>query len=623
MGKVQYQDMTKGKEEAMDLAEASRQTEWHHPSFVAELFLGRFRTDLISPFPEQDPKDKEIGDQYLAKIEKVLNESVDPVANDLAGKMPDSAMQAMKDAGIFGMKIPKEYGGLGLSQTNYGRALHMIGSHDGSTSAFVSAHQSIGVPTPLKMFGTPEQKKKYLPQLVRDKISAFALTEPSVGSDPAKMETEAVPTADGKHFILNGRKLWCTNGAIADVMIVMAKTPAKIVKGREQKQITAFIVEKTMPGVKVLHRCSFMGLRAIENALLEFKDVKVPAENIVLGQGQGLKLALMTLNTGRLGLPAGTTGGSKKVLEVVRWFAKERVQWGAPIGKHEEIAVKIAGIAATTFAVDAITKWTAAVVDRGGKDIRLEAAMAKLYGSELSWKSLYDGIQILGGRGFEQAHSLKARGERPVAFERMMRDGRINTILEGSTEIMHLFIAREALDAHMRLSADLLNPKSSFGKKLASFGKCAMFYTFWYPRQWLYWGRFPFYAGMGSRLSSHFGYVARTSHKLARSIFHMMMFHQLGLERRQMILARIVEIGTELFAMAATCSYAKSLLDKNPADQTPRDLAHEFCLGAKDRIAIHFEGLTGNHDTHSYKVAQDVLAGKYAWLENDIVRNNM
>lgn len=622
MSDIQFKDVTKEQAEALELAEDSRETEWNHPSFVAELFMGRFRSDLISPFPEQDPQDKKEGDEYLAKLEKFLKENYDADEADRVGKIDPKTIQGLKDIGAFGMKIPKEYGGLGLSQTNYSRALGMTGSHCASLTGWLSAHQSIGVPQPLKMFGTPEQKKKYLSQLSQ-KVSAFALTEPGVGSDPAGMTTTAEPTPDGKHFIINGRKLWCTNGAVAEILVVMAKTPPKIVNGKERKQITAFIVEADTPGFKVVHRCKFMGLNGIENALLEFKNVKVPRENIIWGEGQGLKLALMTLNTGRISLPAGVVGGARKVLEMVRQWVRERVQWGVPIGKHEEIAAKVSNMAALTFAMDATTMYTSSLVDKGGADIRLEASMCKLFSTEWSWKAIYDGIQILGGRGFENAQSLQARGEKGYPIERMMRDARINTILEGSTEIMHLFIAREALDAHMRLSKDLLSPRTSIGKKVATFFKAAAFYALWYPRQWIHFGGlWPMHTSKGS-MGKHFRYIARRSHKLARSIFHMMMIHQLGLERRQLILARIVEIGTDLFAMAATASKAHAMVTANPNDRTPLALADEFCDTARTRVEANFKGLFFNKDRASHKLTQNVMKDKYLWLEEGVVRGNI
>ena len=246
-------------------------------------------------------------------------------------------------------------------------------------TALVSAHQSIGVPQPLLLFGTEEQKQKYLPRVARHEISAFALTESHAGSDPATMSLRADPTPDGSAFILNGEKLWCTNGLKAGVLVVMAKTRPKIVNGKERKQITAFIVDVDSPGLAMPHRCHFMGLRALYNGVVTFKDVRVPRENIIAGEGKGLKVALTTLNTGRLTIPAACVGLCKRLLEISRDWASKRVQWGVPIGQHYAIAGKIAEMAGNTFAMEAITFLTSALVDRKAGDLRIETAMCKMW----------------------------------------------------------------------------------------------------------------------------------------------------------------------------------------------------------------------------------------------------
>jgi alkylation response protein AidB-like acyl-CoA dehydrogenase len=516
--------------------------------------------------------------------------------------------------GAFGIKVPREYGGLGLSYASYARAIEMVTSKDGSLTALLSASQSIGVPQPLMLFGTEEQKRKYFPRIAKGAITAFALTETDAGSDPANMSTTATPTPDGKHFIINGEKLWCTNGTRADLLVVMARTADKVVDGKTRKQITAFIVETDWPGVEVVHRCRFMGLKAIENGVIRFKNVKVPRENILWGEGRGLKLALITLNTGRLTLPASCAGVGKAMTQMARTWASERMQWGQPIGKHEAIAQKIGMMAATTFAMESVAYLAVSLAQKGGYDIRLEAAAAKLYNSEAGWKIVDDALQIRGGRGYETADSLRARGEAPIPIERAMRDFRINLIFEGTSEIMRLFIAREAVDHHFKMSFDIVNPESSWKKRLMTALRAAPFYATWYPTRWI--GTPKTYSEFGP-LAKHMRFAERRARKLGRGIFHAMVRIGAKLERRQMVLFRAVDIGVELFAIAATCVRAHMLAERGQKEAIV--LADLFCREARRRVNQNFTNFYGANDAAIYRVAQHVLRGEHAWLEQGIV----
>jgi alkylation response protein AidB-like acyl-CoA dehydrogenase len=613
--------MSEGQRAALELTESAREQASGRRSFVSGLFMGRFDFGAVFPYPTQTAEDRDQGDAFLEKLERFLREKVDPDEIDRTGEIPRPVIDELAAMGAFGIKISPKYRGLGLSQTNYSRAAMLLGSYCGNLTALISAHQSIGVPQPLILFGTEEQQRAFLPRVAQGEISAFALTESGVGSDPATMETRADPTPDGEAFILNGEKLWCTNGTKAGLIIVMAKTPPKVVRGKTMNQVTAFIVDMKSPGIEVAHRCHFMGLRALYNGVIRFHNVRVPRENIVLAEGKGLRVALSTLNTGRLTLPAACVGLSKRCLKIVKEWATERVQWGAPIGKHAAIADKIVRMAANTFAVEAMTLLVASMVDRDKKaDIRLEAAMCKMWGTEQAWKIIDDTMQIRGGRGYETADSLKARGEDPVPVERFMRDSRINTIFEGSSEIMRLFIAREALDPHLKVSGAALNSQMPISDRLRAALKAGLFYAGWYPKQWLPVGaRLP--TGLHPKLARHVRYIRRTTRRLSRRLFHAMVRFGPKLERQQVLLGRFVNIGTELFAMAASCSRAQNLLtgQGRGEDKSCLDLADFFCREARHRIDAEFRGIRQNNDTQGYRLAQRILEESSKMLDQGIM----
>lgn len=601
--------MSAGQREALELTESARDLDSAR-GFCGGLFMGRADLDALHPFASKPAEGG--GAAFLAALEALLRDEVDADAIDREGEIPDAVFSKLAALGAFGIKIPKEYGGLGLSQTDYCRAAMLLGSVCGNLTALISAHQSIGLPQPLLMFGTDEQKRKFLPPVAKGMISAFALTEREVGSDPARMTTKAEPTPDGAHFVINGEKLWCTNGVKAGVIVVMARTPSSDGKGR----ITAFIVPTDTPGVEVVRRCHFMGLRALYNGVIRFTDVKVPRENIVLAEGKGLRVALSTLNTGRLTLPAACAGLAERCVITSAKWAKERTQWGAPIGKHAAIADKLARMASQTFAMRAMVLYAASLVDRDKKaDIRLEAAMCKMWAAERAWAIVDDTLQIRGGRGYETADSLRARGEDPAAVERWMRDCRINLIFEGSSEIMRLFIAREALDPHLKAGGPVMDSRLPWGKRLGAAMRAGGFYGFWYPKLWN-----PFacgFSGIDPRLAPHGRYVKRAARRLARSLFHAMAANGPKLEREQVLLGRFVDIGTELFAISAACAHADRIKSEQP---DAVDLADHFASDARLKIERLFREIGDNRDHAGYKIAQRVTAGEFDDEFRDVVK---
>jgi hypothetical protein len=603
--------------EARRVAEEAREGEWTLPSFGKDLFLGRLNLDLIHPQPKLDPAACQKGDDFLARLEAFLVEQVDPLAIEREAKIPEHVIDGLKELGALGMKVPERYGGLGLSQVYYNRALALAGTWHSSLSTLLSAHQSIGVAEPLQLFGSEEQKQRWLPLVARTHVSAFLLTEPDVGSDPARLGTTATPTDDGTGYRLNGRKLWATNGAIADIVVVMAKVPKS---DGHRGGITAFVLPYDSEGVTVAHRNKFMGLRGIENSVTELDDVFVPAENVIGREGEGLKIALTTLNTGRLALPAICVGVSKWATKIAREWSTERVQWGQPVGKHDAVAQKIAFIAASAFGLEAMLEVSSRMADDKQRDIRIEAAIAKLYASELAWRVVDELMQVRGGRGYETAESLQARGEKPVPVEQVMRDMRINRIFEGSTEIMHLLIAREAVDQHLQVAGDVLEPETALKDKAKAAVRAGVFYAKWFPQLTTGEGMKPKAYNDFGALATHLRYVERSSRKLARSTFYAMGRWQAKLERKQSVLGRIVDVGAELFAISAAVVYADTLRRERPerADEATK-LADLFCRQARRRADSLFAELFDNDDDTAYAIAQEVLDGRFTWLEDGIV----
>src|SRR5215468_4679093 len=610
-----------GEREARQVAEEAREADWQKPSFGKQLYLGDFQLDLIHPHPRPDGEAARRGEEFCARMREFCETSVDGALIERDARIPDEVVKGLAALGAFGMKIAPEYGGLGLTNLYYNRALIIAGSVSPAIAALLSAHQSIGVPQPLALFGTDDQKQRYLPRCARGEISAFLLTEPDVGSDPARLSTTATPSADGSEYVLDGVKLWTTNGVVADLLVVMARVPpsgggrgagagaergggTSSARGREEQSgghrggITAFVVEGNAPGITVERRNAFMGLRGLENGLTRFHEVVVPATSRIGAEGQGLKIALTTLNTGRLSLPASCVAAGKLALKIAREWSRERVQWGRPVGEHEAVAKKISFIAATTYGLEAVVELSSQLADDKRNDIRIEAALAKLYCSEMGSRIVDELVQIRGGRGYETAESLAARGERGVPAEQMVRDMRINRIFEGSSEIMRLSAARKARAA----------------------AQAGGFYAKWLPTLMTGQGQRPGAYGEFGPLAQHLRYVERASRKLARVTFYGMARWQGRLERKQGFLGRIVDIGAELFAISAACSRARyDATTGTERGSVAFELARVFCAQARHRAEELFAQLWSNTDVPDSALARQVLAGRYTWLEDGTI----
>lgn len=423
------------------------------PSFAKKLYFGVFDSSQVLPYPQS--KDKLQSESFLEELNRFAEKEIDPVWIDRNAKIPDSVMQGLGKLGVLGMTIPKEYGGLGMSQYAYCRAAELLAKRCASTALFVNAHQSIGLKA-LLLFGTEEQRKRWLPPLAKGEcIAAFSLTEPNAGSDASGIETRAVFDPQKNVYIINGRKQWTTNGSIAEVLTVMAKTEVETPAGKQDK-VSAFLVTPDMPGFKVTEPAlEKVGMRGTKTANLEFINLEVPISNLLGPLGGGLKVCLTVLDFGRTTFGATCTGAAKFLVEKAIQHAKTRYQFKRPLASFALVKQKIAMMSALTYAMDATTYLTAGLVDANVEDIMLESAMLKVFASDSLWSILYDTMQIYGGRSFFT----------DAPFERMMRDARLNMIGEGSNEVMRAFIGAVGMrDVGMQLKETLDAFKNPFKK---------------------------------------------------------------------------------------------------------------------------------------------------------------
>jgi acyl-CoA dehydrogenase family protein 9 len=406
-------------------------------SFARSLFFGRFEAPLVFPYPQLSAEEQPVVEEAVQQVRRFCQEEIDPAAIDQQADIPPRVIAGLGELGVLGMTAPREYGGRGFSQLGYCRVMEVLGGHDASVAVFVNAHHSIGIRA-LLLFGTEEQKRRWLPDLVTGrKLAAFALTEPEAGSDAANVQTTATPTPDGRYYLLTGQKRYITNGSIAQVLTVMARTPpegngAAGGSRRGSRPITAFLVTPDLPGFQVVEaRMSKCGIRGTVTSRLAFHEMPVPAENVLGPVGKGLRVALTVLDFGRTTFGASCTGAAKTCLRAAVRHARRRIQFGQPLGQFELVKKKIAYMSAHVFALEATVRQCAAFIDRGATDYMLETALLKVFATEALWQIVNDTLQIYGGQGYFTNEP----------YERMMRDARINQIGEGANEVLRSFIA--------------------------------------------------------------------------------------------------------------------------------------------------------------------------------------
>lgn len=583
------------------------------PSFMASVMEGAPDFSSVYPYPLQEADDRAIGDKFLLRLERFLLREVDPDVIDREAHIPFEVLDGLAKLGCLGMVIPEKYGGLGLSKTNYNRALMLIGSRSDVVALTLSAHQSIGLPHPLLHFATEEQRAKFLPLLAKDHISAFALTEKNAGSDPSLMETRAEPTPDGNFYVINGEKWYCTNGMIADVILLMAKVPPY-----GPKDIGAFIVP--MDGVR-RERCEFMGFRGLENGRLNFYNVKVPKENMIGPPNKGLRLALTALNDGRVSVSALCLAFAKRAWEPTIWWANTRKQFGQTLGEHEANRVKIAQMETAIFAMEAVTWLVSALAEEGKTDLRIEAAASKLFCSERLWHDVINpAMEIRGGRGYEKVDSLRQASEPAIPTERWMRDAYIYLIGEGASNTLHLSLVRDLLEPYIDSFADFEKAEGFAKAKkwlgLAGFTAIEFLGTFSA-------GDYPDLFPMHYILREHIRYVHGASMRLARKKIWLIARLGRRLKERQMLTFRLVDIALDLFMMSVVCAYADRLSKECANDKNKKGtaikIADLFCREAKLRVRENFRKLGKNNDVAADELAESALTEVPHWLSEGVV----
>ncbi len=562
-----------------------------NPSFTRGVFQGEIRENLVFPFPEPSTEDREALVQILDSFRSWAKDTLDPAKLDHDAKFPDEVRTGMAELGLMGLNIPEAYGGFGASTLVFSRVFGEIGAHDAALAVYFGAHQSIGIKG-IILFGTEAQKQQWLPRCASGElIGAFCLTEAGSGSDAQAMRTTAVPSADGKHYVMNGTKIWISNAGYAGVFTVFAKVPV-MVDGKQKQRVTAFIVDAHAPGISLGKIEEKMGIKASDTRTVTFANVMVPAENLLGDVGGGFKIALEILNSGRLGLSAGSARGTRAMMKHAIEYAKQREQFGRPIGSFEMIQKKIALAAADCYAADAGWMLCAGMVDRGGVDFSLETAACKIFASELAFRTASEAMQIAGGIGYSK--------EAP--YERALRDSRINLIFEGTNEILRALIALMGLQ---QPGEELKAVGKAFKDPLNSIGAISSYLTGRVKRTLTK----PEFKQVHELLADEADMVADNIHGLALAVEKALIEHGKAIIDRQMLQERMANAAIDIYLATAVLSRATLAIQKHgvEASQADLDAAHLFISMAMRRTRRAIRAIERNADERMRNVAQRAL----------------
>ena len=567
-----------------------------NPSFIKGLFLGELREDLVFPFPTISAEEQESLTMVLDSFRSFAEEHVDAAKNDHDGRFPDSMREAFHALGFMGMNIPEAYGGFGASAKVFNRVFGEIGATDPALAVYFGAHQSIGCKG-IVLFGSEEQKQKWLPRCASGElVSAFCLTEPGSGSDAQAMAARAVLSDDGSHYVLTGTKIWISNAGYAGLFTVFAKVPI-IVDGKPKERVTAFIVEAASEGVRLGKLEEKMGIKASDTRAVFFEKVKVPVENRLGEVGHGFRIALEILNSGRLGLSAGSARGTRRIMNEAVAYAAQREQFGKPIASFEMIRRKIALLAADCYATEAAVMLTAGMVDKGGVDYSLETAACKVFASEMGYRASHEALQIAGGIGYSKE----------FPYERAVRDSRIMLIFEGTNEILRALVALMGLqqpgERLKELGKALQDPIHSFGA-IGSYLKGRAVSTIDRPD----------FKRVHKSLEDEAELVAEQVYDLGRAVERALRKHGKKIVDRQYVQERLANAAIDLFMATAALSRATSELEAAGGDESKvaneLDCARVFVHAAYRRARRNLRALRTNQDKRLDAIAERAVETK-------------